>query len=136
LAAALLGYAHSRLGRDVPREIRDTAVSSKELISDARYWSFYGRLLEGDAHGVLRDARTVLAATDRPLPPEFKWRMAALASAAARALREAGLADALARDAVKALDNLRADWKQAGASYGQRSDLSDLVKRAALYPER
>jgi tetratricopeptide (TPR) repeat protein/predicted Ser/Thr protein kinase len=136
LATALLGYAHGQLGRPVPRGTWDIVISSKELVSDARYWALQARLLSGDAQGVLEDAELILSSKGRPIPLEFKWRITALAAAAARELRRPERAAAFADEASATLDALETEWKEAFSRYGQRSDLSDLVKRAVLNPER
>ncbi len=133
LAAALLPYSQARLGDRVTGAAWTSATAASATTSgEARYWTLYARLISGDARATLTGAEEALG-DEKVIPSaELEWRLAALAAAAARELKDATRADVMSGRAAKAAATLRALWKDAVPAYAKRPDLADLAKRSGV----
>ena len=63
---------------------------------------------------------------------ELRWRLAAIAAAAARDLRDGPKAAEMASQARSALGRLRATWKSAVDLYEKRPDVVYVKQRAGI----
>jgi tetratricopeptide (TPR) repeat protein len=130
-AAALLAYADARLtqprGPDVavPRSGLGTRAFQREF----RYWRTLSLLYLGDASIALQESKSALAGIARAPSADYEWRMAAIASEAARRTGDLAGAQTWQAQSRTALNRLRDEWKDAVKPYERRADVIDL-KRA------
>ena len=130
LTAALRRYTAT--GRASPPFPEAPAGSVSPAGRELRYWDLMGRLVNGSPVDVLTRVDATLAEKNAATSDEFRWRIAAIGAAAARALHNVERENALMADAQNALERIRKEWKSDLSSYEGRPDLTDLRRRAGL----
>jgi hypothetical protein len=121
-------YAQVRQGRrpatlGAPAKERVvSAVTAREL----NYWRLLTRAWRQDAPAGPVDAESTGA------PAESAWRLAAAGSLAAQRAGARARAEELRAQAVTALAQLRAEWKDGARGYEARPDLVELRREAGL----
>ena len=102
------------------------------LAREMQYWRAAAALVRQDYDTALFEATRGLSLLGTRTNDELRWRLAAVASGAARHLRNATLAEEMSATARAALGRIKSAWKEDFVSYEQRSDLVDLKKRSGL----
>jgi tetratricopeptide (TPR) repeat protein len=102
------------------------------LLRDRQYWLALGALNRHSADQALREASRGLTVLATLQNDELRWRLAAIAAAAARDLRDGQKAAEMASQARSALGRLRATWKSAVDLYERRPDVVYVKQRAGI----
>jgi tetratricopeptide (TPR) repeat protein/predicted Ser/Thr protein kinase len=135
LALVLRAYARACLHRpidDADRTLADKNNGPIVFLMELRYWRASARLAQHDPRAAVDEATAALAMLDKASSSELEWRLAALASAAARQLNDRSGADAFSERAASALSRLRQNWQNDAVSYVNRPDLVAIRKAAGL----
>jgi len=131
MGSALGAYCGARLGRrDAP-----AATPKNEEPTTARertYWLAAAALQRGDWQGAYADASSGLTLLGDRSNDELRWRLATISAIAAQRLGNESIVSGLINTARSALDRLNAQWQGDFASYRQRPDLVDLIRRAEM----
>jgi tetratricopeptide (TPR) repeat protein len=109
-----------------------TQVKESDVTPELRYWRAVALLARGDAPAAEAQADAALATLNRSPSAEFEWRMAAIASAAARRRGDTAKADEMAARAQAALKSVRNTWKADTDAYERRADLTERRRAAGL----
>jgi tetratricopeptide (TPR) repeat protein len=131
LASGIAGYCGGRLHRTVAPAGRAGNAASTDLVVDRDYWLAAGSLLRGDAAAAGRAAAEGLAALGGGTNEDMRWRLAAVALAAARQTGDAPASERMNRLLEDSRARLEAGWKNDVTAYMSRPDLVDLTQRAA-----
>jgi tetratricopeptide (TPR) repeat protein len=130
-AEVLLTYAmaNRRPAGDRPAwsVLKPTAITR-----EIRYWRAATLLAAGNLAAVEAEVAAGLADIDRQPSPEFEWRMAALAAAAASRRGDTVTAERMAARARTALAAVRTAWKDDAAAYERRADLVERKRAAGI----
>ena len=135
LATVLLWYARARRGAShappnaydgLDRDAND--AEPRELA----YWEAMAHVAAGDPKSALAVVERDFAIVAVGRSDERDWRMAAIGTVAANAIRDGDRMERLRGIARAALDRLRAAWKDAAVRYLQRPDLRGLLEQARL----
>ena len=133
LGPVLAEYAEAQQSKRLPtRGISDPIGSlstSLALQRERRYWIAAALLAGGDAKNALRVALIDLDQLHTE-NDELRWRLAAVAAAAARQLKDVFQYEAMRLKATDALKRLRAAWGTQAQAYEARHDL--ILLRAMI----
>jgi tetratricopeptide (TPR) repeat protein len=129
LVPALQDFCRTRSGGAPP------ALASPEidpvLTRERHYWRAAAALRRQEWTAALGESTEGLRKLGALSNDELRWRLAAVAAAAAKRLSEPR-APELAATARQALERLRGGWQSDFDSYARRADLVDLRTRAGL----
>jgi tetratricopeptide (TPR) repeat protein/predicted Ser/Thr protein kinase len=130
LVPALQDFCRARPGSPAP-----TAVASPEmepgLARERHYWRAAAALRRQEWTAALAESTEGLKKLGTLSNDELRWRLAAVAAAAAKRLPDARAAEFTATSR-QALERLRGGWQADFDSYARRADLVDLRTRAGL----
>jgi hypothetical protein len=135
LGPAILSYAEARQQRrsaPAPAPARLPDNTSPALSRERLFWLASAALARGNAREAFATASDGVSQAVRVGNDELQWRLAAVASLAARA---AGLTEdqrAFHDKAVEALRRVRSSWGDAARGYDDRPDLTALRVAADL----
>ena len=132
LATGVLSYCRARLHQPAPGAQAAKSGADPALVADRQYWLSAAALLEGDTRGALLGAQDGLARLQDIPNDEIRWRLAAVALAAARTVGDEALAARMQRVSNEAFETIRAAWSGNFDAYVSRADLVDLRKRTAM----
>ena len=122
-AAAVAAVAAARLG--LPASAQPAAAPGPDVL-ELWYWQTLEAWWRRDVEAAWTRANTGLAAAQAGSNDELSWRLAALASTAARARGQQADAARMATVASQTRDRIRARWSGAFAAYAARADLKQL----------
>src|SRR4051812_7087126 len=129
LAPGLSAFCDARSrGRSTPVTV--AAGTEPVLARELYYWAGAAALASRQPSAAVDYARRGLGVLGAVSNDEVRWRLAAVAAAAARQLRDDNLERDMARTARISLDALKTAWKDAFDTYLRRVDLVDLRNRA------
>jgi hypothetical protein len=132
-AAVLLAYAGARLRR--PERVMskpDADTGSRSFQREFRYWRALELLARENFTAALRESDAALAGIERPPSAEYEWRMAAIASQAARKSGDVARADTMQARSRAALQRVRDAWKTDAVAYERRADLMDRKREIGI----
>ena len=126
MAEPLLDYANARNRRTPPRTDPEGASNASPSISrERRYWLAAAHLAAGNTAEALRVSSIDLARLTGE-NDELRWRLAAIAAAAAQRQKNTQQFESLRAVARDALTRLRTKWGQDATRYDARKDLTAL----------
>ena len=129
LGSALASYCAARLGRRYEKSAgsrgQDPTVGRERI-----YWLAAAALHRGDWQGAYSGASSGLTLLGDRSNDELRWRLATICAIAAQRLGNQSIVTGLINTAHTALGRLEAQWQGDFASYRQRPDLVDLIRRA------
>jgi len=134
LAPVLGDFCRAPSGRRAPGDAPPNAGAS--LMRERQYWVAAAALRRHDAGSALRGATRGLESLGGLPNDELRWRLAAVAAAAARDAGDRETAERMAATARAALDRLRSAWGNDFRTYAGRRDLNELRQRVGeLQPD-
>ncbi len=129
LGPALLDYALAKqrgaATHRQPASSPESPTAAPMMRRERRYWIAAAHLAAGNAQDALQLASTELNGLLKE-NDELRWRLAALAAAAAQQLGETARYETLRSTAVEALGRLRTTWGAHARAYESRKDLTEL----------
>jgi hypothetical protein len=132
LATGIQSYCGARLHQPALSDQAAKSGADPALVADRQYWFSAAALLNGDAHRALLIAQDGLAQLQAIPNDEIRWRLAAVALAAARTVGDEALAARMQQASNAAFETIRAGWSSDFDKYESRADLVDLRKRTAM----
>ncbi len=129
MGPALASYCAARVGRRYemttgPKGL-DPTVARERI-----YWTASAALQRSDWQAAYSQASAGLTLLGNRSNDELRWRLATISAIAARRLGNESIVAGLINTARTALDRVEAHWQADFASYRQRPDLVDLIRRA------
>ena len=132
LATGILSYCRARLRQPAISAQAAKSGADPAQVADRQYWLSAAALLDGDAQRALLVAQDGLAQIQTIPNDEIRWRLAAVALAAARTVGDEALAARMHRTSNDAFETIRTSWSSEFEAYVSRADLVDLRKRTAM----
>jgi serine/threonine protein kinase/predicted Zn-dependent protease len=132
LATGIQSYCRARLRQPaIGASAAKSGVDPAQL-ADRQYWLAAAALLDGDSRAALLTAQDGLTQLQNIPNNEVRWRLAAVALAAARTLGDQDLSGRMQQTSHDAFEAIRASWPDDFSMYESRADLVDLRKRTAM----
>ena len=133
MAPVLVSYAQARLTRRTgpgrPAAAATGASVDPALARERQYWLAATAIEQGKAAVALAEAERGLALLGEMPNDELRWRLAAIATLALRAMGESDRAREMHGRAESAFARLRSDWPDGFGTYERRPDLAELKTR-------
>jgi tetratricopeptide (TPR) repeat protein len=131
LSPGVYAFCVARVTRRAEAKLVDPETEAS-LARELHYWFGAAALEWRQPAAALDHAKRGLATLATVRNDEVRWRLAAVAAAAARELHDENVAQEMMRTARTALDALKAAWKDDYGAYERRLDLQELRVRAGI----
>jgi tetratricopeptide (TPR) repeat protein/tRNA A-37 threonylcarbamoyl transferase component Bud32 len=131
LAPSIRAYCEARVGAGRTNSFPSAPMAGADpsTLRERQYWIAVAALLRKDARTAAAEAANGLKMLGGIPNDELRWRLAAVAAAAARSLGDAQAARQMSETSRGAYERLRASFGAELTTYERRPDLADLRKR-------
>jgi tetratricopeptide (TPR) repeat protein/predicted Ser/Thr protein kinase len=128
MGPALTSYCAARVGRRYESPAGPAGLDPT-VARERIYWTAAAALQRSDWQSAYSQASAGLKLLGNRSNDELRWRLATISAIAARRLGNESIVAGLISTARTALDRVEAQWQGDFASYRERPDLADLIRR-------